>query len=217
MSPTRASRPRPIVFPLAAGAAAIAIAATAVCGCNDAPTTAVIENGYAIASDAGAGASPVAITVFKAWWATTSFPFPVTPAASSETERTIPGSDFAYALLAPGWSPDDGGAPDRLIAIKSIQKLSVAAHQRLRITVSDQQFAGNCAAGSSLAADDAELVVERIFPGAFAGVTYDPVTCTSTPLAPRTSADASAGADVAVDVANDADTNADADTDVAAD
>jgi len=47
--------------------------------------------------------------------------------------------------------------------------------------VSDGEFVGNCAAGSVLGEDDARLVVERIFPGDFAGSSYDPATCTSAP------------------------------------
>jgi hypothetical protein len=209
MSTTRVSRPRVIIFPSVVAAVAVAVAAAApiaLCGCNDSPTTAVVENGYPLSDDAGsdAGGGTATMTIFKAWWVTTLFPFPVGPAATSETERTIPGSDFAYALLAPGWSPDDGGAPGRLIAIKSTQKLSVAAHERLRITVSDDQFAGNCAAGSSLAPEDAQLIVERIFPGDFAGVTYDPATCASTPIpTPNVDASTDASADVAADVATD--------------
>jgi hypothetical protein len=156
--------------------------------CSDAPTTAVVENDYPIVADAGAAS---AMTVFKAWWVTTLFPNAVGPAAVSEAERTVPASDFAYVLLAPGWSPDDPGAPRRLVAMKSAAKLTVATHDALRIAVSDDLFVGNCAAGKPLGADDARLIVERIFPEDFAGVVYDPQTCTSLP----TGLDAGAAAD----------------------
>ena len=73
----------------------LAIALIAAAGCNGDPTTAVVENGYPAAWRAGT------MTVFKVWWVTTLFPNPVAPEARSETERTIPASDFAYALLAP--------------------------------------------------------------------------------------------------------------------
>jgi hypothetical protein len=148
-------------------------------GCNDAPTTALVENGYPAAGAAGGGGVMI---VFKAWWVTTLFPNPVAPGEDSEPERTIPSDDYAYALIAPDWSGDDGRAPARLIALKSRQKLSGTAHDLLRITVSDDQFAGNCAGGEPLSAEDAQLVVERIFPREFAHVAYDPTTCVSTPV-----------------------------------
>jgi hypothetical protein len=147
-----------------------------VAGCNDTPTTAQVENTFASDVD---GASARTMTVYKAWWVTTLFPNPVAAQATSESERTIPASDFAYALLAPGWSPADGSRPPRLIAAKSAAQLSVAVHDRLHIEVSDDTFVGDCAAGKPLDADDARLIVERIFSGDFAGVVYDPATCTN--------------------------------------
>jgi hypothetical protein len=158
---------------LVALAAASALAPLA--GCDDTPTTAVVENGFPSASGAG---GPT--TVYEVWWVTTLFPDAVAPGALSETERTIPAAGFAYALLAPGWSPADGGRPARLIAARSADPLSVAVHDVLRIVVSPDTFVGDCATGPPLDADDARFIVERIFPGAFAGAAYDPATCTAT-------------------------------------
>jgi hypothetical protein len=142
---------------------------TLLAGCNDAATTAVVENTYPAA------------TVFKVWWVTTLFPSPVAPGASSETERTVPGDDFAYALLAPSGLPDAQQPPANLVALKSTEKIAAAEHDLLTITVSDDRFAGNCASGSVLSDEDAQLIVQRIFPGDFAGQTYDPATCASAP------------------------------------
>jgi hypothetical protein len=153
----------------------LALALLAVVGCNGDPTTVVVDNGFPAAADAAG-----TMTVFKVWWVTTLFPSPVAPGASSETERTIAATDFAYALLAPGWSPG-GGPPARLVALASAQPLTATPHDLLTITVDDAHFVGDCAAGSTLDAADAELIVERIFPGDFAGATYDPSTCTTTP------------------------------------
>lgn len=141
--------------------------------CDDTPTTAVLDNAFPVAP-----ATPV--TIYKAWWITTLFSDAVPPGSSSVVQRTVPGSDHAYALLAPGWSPDDQGPPPRLVAVKSAAPLAVSAHDVLHIAV-DDTFVGDCAAGSTLTADDASLIVERIFPGAFTGATYDPATCTTTP------------------------------------
>jgi hypothetical protein len=47
----------------------------------------------------------------------------------------------------------------------------------LRITVADETFIGDCASGKPLSSEDAQLIVERIFPGDFAGVTYDSTAC----------------------------------------
>lgn len=179
------------------------IAGALILGCSNNPTTAVVENRYPVAHDGG---SSTGTTVFKAWWVTTLFPTPVRPGATSETERTIPGSDYAYVLIAPGWVPDSDLLPARLIALKSISKLSATEHSLLTIAVSDEGFAGNCAAGSTLDADDARLIVERIFPGEFAGVTYDPATCASTPATADGSApdgQASGDAGASHDAAND--------------
>ena len=63
-----------------------------------------------------------------------------------------------------------GGAPDRA--------------GNATLTGSDDTFAGDCAAGSTLADVDAQLIAQRIFPGDFTGTTYDPTTCTTTPAAP---------------------------------
>lgn len=147
-------------------------------GCDDAPTAAVVENTYPTTAAADGGSGAEVSTVFKVWWVTTLFPSPLGPGQISDVERTVPGEDFAYAVLAPGWSPDRGGAPPRLIALKSRQRLTATAHQRLTIAVSDDTFSGNCFAESTLGAEDARVVVERIFPGQFAGMTYDPATCT---------------------------------------
>ena len=113
---------------------------------------------------------------------TTLFPAPVAAGGTSETERTVPGSDFAYALLAPGWSPDSGGVPPRyLVAVRSADPLSVATHDRLRVVVSPDTFVGDCATGPPLDDDDARLIVERIFPEGLRGRRlYDPATCVTT-------------------------------------
>jgi hypothetical protein len=165
-----------------------------VAGCDDAPTNAVVENAYAPAGDAAASAST---TVWKVWWGTTLFATPVEPGASSETERAIPGRDFAYALLAPGWSPADGARPPRLVAVKSAAPIAASEHDLLRIVVSSDTFVGDCASGAPLSDVDARFIVERIFPGDFAGATYDPATCTTVPsgldAAPPTDASPSDG------------------------
>src|SRR6202000_3025230 len=49
----------------------------------------------------------------------------------------------------------------------------------LPLTVSDETFAGNCAAGAPLSQDDADFVTQRIFPLEFAGQRYDAASCAS--------------------------------------
>jgi hypothetical protein len=182
--------------------------AAALGGCDDAPTTAVVENGFGVpaASNVG-GANLPPTSVVEVWWLTTLFPSAVGPGATSEIERAVPGTDFAYALLAPGWSPGDGGRPARLVAVKSAAELSVAAHGRLRIVVSNDAFTGDCDHGPPLDADDARLITERIFPGAFAGKVYDPATCTTSDVPPQ---DGLAPADAADDTTGGLDAPADA-------
>jgi hypothetical protein len=170
-------------------AAVVASSLATLGGCDDTPTTAVVENAFPVAADAASSSAPM--SVYRAWWVTTLFSNAVAPGASSETERTVPALDYAYALLAPGWSPSDGGIPRRLIAVRSAAKVGVAVHGVLRLVVSDDTFVGDCAAGRPLDDADARLIVERIFPAAFAGATYDPATCATSAAA----ADASAPSD----------------------
>jgi len=143
-------------------------AATPLLGCDDTASMVVVVNRFDDAS------------VYKLWWNTTLIADPVPPGQISAAERTVPSDDLAYALLAPGWSPATGGPPPALIAIQSFGRLSVTRGKTLGIAVSDDTFVGNCAAGTPLDADSAAFIVERIFPGDFAGATYDPATCTTT-------------------------------------
>jgi hypothetical protein len=135
------------------------------------PTFALIENGYA-----------QGVVVYKAWWETTLFTDPVLPGASSAEQRSVPESDTAYVLLAPGWDPAGGEPPKTLVPARSKAPLRVERGSTLRITVSDATFAGNCAAQQPLSQEDADFITQRIFPGEFATVTYDARTCTSTPI-----------------------------------
>ena len=147
------------------------------------PTKAVVENDYPMTP----GAS---IVVYRAWWAATLFDDPVAPGETSDEERSVPESDFVYALLAPGWDPASGSPPTRLVAMKSKQKLAATRGDTLRIVVSDGTFAGNCAANQPLSQEDADFVTQRIFPGAFANVVYSAQTCASLVPAPDPVADA---------------------------
>ena len=150
-------------------------AAAPLSGCDDTASTVVVTNAYP--ADA-----PAPMMVFKVWWTTTLVADPVAPGTSSASERTVPGDDFAYALLAPGWTSEGGAPPPALMAARSADELSVARGDRLEIVVSDGRFIGNCAAGKPLDAATAALIVESIFPGDFAGTTYDAATCVTTPV-----------------------------------
>jgi hypothetical protein len=146
-------------------------------GCDDYASSVAVVNRFDDAS------------VYKAWWNTTLIADPVPPGQLSAAERTVPANEFAYALLAPGWSPASGGPPPALIAIQSRERLSVARGNMLGIAISDDTFAGNCAAGAPLDAESAAFIVERIFPGDFAGATYDPATCMTTRASAATGVD----------------------------
>jgi hypothetical protein len=150
------------------------LTATPLLGCDDTASTVVVVNHLDDAS------------VYKVWWNTTLIADPVPPGLTSPAERTVPANDFAYALLAPDWSPESGGPPTALIPIRSTDRLSLPRGAALDIVVSDGTFVGNCTAGTPLDAEGAAFIVERIFPGDFAGATYDPATCTTR----RTGADA---------------------------
>ena len=150
-------------------ALALVTATAALSGCNDTAATVVVVNGYGGA------------VVQKVWWNQTLIVGPIDPTATSAAERAAPGSDFAYALISLGWPP----APEytQPIALRSMEKLSVARGAQLTIDVFDTTFAGNCAATTGLDAATAAFITERIFTGDFAGGTYDAAGCETIPSA----------------------------------
>jgi hypothetical protein len=152
-------------------------------GCEtETPTSAVVENAFPATADAGE-TSVNAQVIYQVWWRTTLFTAPVAPGATSEVERTVPGTDYAYALVAEGWDPESATLPTRLLALRSTDPLSVARGEILHISVGPSRFVGDCAAGMTLSEHDSDLITTRIFPGAFAGRRYDPATCTLTAAA----------------------------------
>jgi hypothetical protein len=153
--------------------------ALAACDTEDA-SKAVVDNGYR------------QTVVYRAWWVATYFPEPVAGATTSSEQRSVPASDFAYAVLAPNWDPASATPPATFVVVKSKTPLSVARGDTLHITVDDQTFTGSCAADQPLSQEEADFITQRIFPGEFANVTYDAKTCASTPAA---SAANDAGAD----------------------
>ncbi len=154
-----------------------ALLSLAACG-TETPTQAVAVNGYARpASRAGTSDE---ITVYRVWYATTLFRVPVAPGSTSDPIRTVPGRATAYAVLAPGWDPSSSKEPTTFVPVKSKRSLSVARGDTLELIVSDRTFTGRCGGSEPLDASDAEFITQRIFPGEFEGVTYDPATCTST-------------------------------------
>jgi hypothetical protein len=154
------------------------VAASAACETEDA-SMAVVDNGYPAASSGGPAAQTV---VYRAWWVATYFPEPVAPAGTSIEQRSIPASDFAYAVLAPGWDPASATPPAQLVVVKSKAPLSLTRGDTLQIVINDQTFDGSCAAQQPLSQEDADFITQRIFPGELAGVTYDAKTCTMTPI-----------------------------------
>ena len=144
------------------------------CGTQD-PTTVLVENAYVVE----AGQPPM--TIYRVWWATSLFDEPLASSASSTAQRGVPATEFAYALVAPGWVPLDSAVPTRLIALKSKQRLTAERGELLQIRVSPLTFDGDCGAGSPLSRSDGDLITRDVFPGAFADSTYDVTTRTVVP------------------------------------
>jgi hypothetical protein len=142
------------------------------------PTMVVVDNDFPAAGEAAAPTGGTA--VFKVWWVTSLLPDPVAPGGEGLAERTVPATDFAYAVLAPGWDPSSATAPAVLLPAKSSVRLSAARGDTLHVHVSDATFVGDCAAGAPLSQSDADFIAQRIFPGELAGVVYDAATCTAT-------------------------------------
>jgi len=165
------------------------IALLGAIGCDtETATTVAVDNDYPVVADGGDPTTEV--VVFKVWWATSLLPDHVAPSAEGQPERTVPSTDFAYAVLAPGWDPSSPTPPTYLIPARSTAKLSVARGDVLHVRVSDDTFVGHCAAGKALSQDDADFITRSIFPGDFAGVTYDAKSCTATPVMMDGGADA---------------------------
>jgi hypothetical protein len=158
------------------------------CETEDA-TMVVVDNDYPVAAEAGPAAN--GITVYKVWWVTSLMPDPVTPGAEGQPERTVANSDYAYAVLAPGWDPSSSTPPPTFLPAKSAAKLSAARGDTLHVRISDDTFIGNCVDGKALSQDDADFITQRIFPGEFADAVFAAKSCT----AARTPGDA--GADLA--------------------
>lgn len=181
-------------FGLVLAAAASLAAGAALTGCDTPdPTHAVVENAYPEPPPDGGGGGAAGVIVFKTWWVATLFADPVLPATISAEQPAVPETGPAYVLLAPGWDPESGTAPARLVPVISKAPLRAVRGTTLRIQVSDETFVGNCGAGQPLSQEDADFVTQRIFPGAFAGVTYDARTCTSAPAATPPDTDAGPG------------------------
>ncbi len=173
----------------------------AFCACNTSdPTQAVVDNGYPATPDGGDPATQT--VVYASWWSVTLFSTPVPAGAESDPARAITSTDVAYAVLAPGWDPSSTTAPTTLIPVKTATPLHAERGDTLHIVVSDATVVGNCAAGKPLSQDDADFITQRIFPGLFAGVTYDASTCVATPI--PADAGGEAGSDAAPDAAPDA-------------
>jgi hypothetical protein len=161
-------------------ASALVLCGTLLSACETSdPTQAVFDNEYP-ASDAGSRAS---VTLYRGWWSVAQQTEPVLAGAESDPLRVVKGSDFAYALLAPGWDPESGTLPATLLPVRTKEKLSVARGDTLRIAISDATVLGNCATGSPLTQTDADVITQRIFPAEFAGQSYDAAACTASSTA----------------------------------
>ena len=163
----------------------VLLASVSAAGCEtEDPTQVVVDNDYPVLAAADrsmdGGGLAAEMTVFKVWWSTTLLPDAVAPGSEGQPQRTVPGAQFAYALLAPGWDPSSATAPERFLAAKSVSPLTIDRGDTLHVRVSDATFAGNCAAGKPLSQEDADLVTQRIFPDEFAGISYDAPTCAAT-------------------------------------
>jgi hypothetical protein len=156
---------------------AAAGAATVAGGCVPYSTNVVIENRYT-------SATPAPLVIYRAAWHAIAFKEPIAPGTSSAAEVTLPASsNTAYVLVAPGWDPASATKPTKLVVLQSRDGFEVHLDTTLHIPVDDTTFAGNCAAGSRLSQADADVLTRLVFPGDFAGVTYDAATCTMIPRA----------------------------------
>lgn len=155
------------------------VGAALVGGCNGAPPTyASLDNAYPASK-----ASPAAI-VYAGWWQAVPFAGPIAPGESSGPQPTVSASDnTAYVVLAPGWDPTRESTPTDLVVLQSRSGYAVSLGGTLHIPVSDDTFEGDCAAGSRLTQQQADVITQLVFPSVFGGLRYDAATCTATSIA----------------------------------
>jgi hypothetical protein len=159
--------------------AAVVALAVLVAACQGAPaTTVVLDNAYPTSS-------PSPLVVYDAYWQAVSFAgSPLVPGASSAPQPTVPASaNTAYVVVAPGWDPSSVAPPKSFVVLESREGYSVGLGDSLQIAVDDNSFIGNCAAGSHLTATEATFITRYVFACDFATMSYDPATCTVTPIA----------------------------------
>jgi hypothetical protein len=172
----------------------LSVSLAAALGCDDDPTSVVVDNDYPVSPDAAAGemTAYTETTVYKAWWGTSLLPDPVAPGGEGQPERTVPYSDYAYAVLAPGWDPQSSTAPPTFVAVRSAMPLSAPRGSTLHIHVSNGTFIGDCSANEPLTQDEATFIAQSIFPDEFnaPGLAYDAATCTMKPAAGDSESDA---------------------------
>jgi hypothetical protein len=66
--------------------------------------------------------------------------------------------------------------------MQSKNGFKVHLNHTLHISVDDATFVGNCATGSFLSQDQANLITQRVFPDDFAALRYDAANCTTAPI-----------------------------------
>jgi hypothetical protein len=171
------------------GCAAVGVG-VAAWGCFRQPDTSVVlTNAYAPSLRGSR-------TIVRAAWQALTFDadLPLVPGASSAPEPTVAATDnTAYVLLAPGWTPVDGGdagVPTSFVVLRSRSGLTAHFDDTLTIAVDDATFRGDCAGGSPLTQAEADFITQSVFPDVFAGKAYDAANCLTT-VAPSAS-DASA-------------------------
>lgn len=161
--------------PLRAVATTALLIATFFSGCDTPHTYVVLDNNYP--------PSETPLIVYHAFWQAVSFQTPVLPGSSSDVQNTIPASaNTAYVLVAPGWDPTSSTVPTSFIVMQSRDGFGVHLNNTLHIPVDDAMFIGNCAASSFLSQDQADFITQRVFASDFAGLSYDPSTCTTAPI-----------------------------------
>lgn len=139
-------------------------------------TLVVLDNDYASSTQ------PQAV-LYQAYWLNVAFQTPVPPGSSSTPQAGTPASaNTAYALVAPGWDPDGGSPPTSFVVLRSKVGYGVDLGDTLHIAVSSDTFDGDCAAGDPLDQAEADFLTQVVFSSAFAGLTYDAPTCTTTSM-----------------------------------
>jgi hypothetical protein len=113
-------------------------------------------------------------TVYKVWYRSTLFLEPVSPGQESGALRIGPGTEPAYALLAPSFDVDSGMRT--LVPARTREPVQTGPGDTGRLVFSPTGALVGCGGPNGLSREDYDVITTRIFPNDVV-VPFDPSGC----------------------------------------